>query len=61
MTMADQPPPQVAAAARIVEQWLTTQQPPTRKSADEFARMSFAERLDYARGFPQPLESGLRR
>jgi hypothetical protein len=44
------PPPEVAAAAAVVQRWLDT---PVAKSADEIARMTPAERLDYSRQFNQ--------
>lgn len=50
--MADSPPPHIAAAAAQVDRWLAEQNP-TPKSADEIARMSPADRLDYARRFDQ--------
>jgi hypothetical protein len=49
--MAGEPPPDVAAAAARVEEWL--KQPPARVSEAEYAKMSPAERLDYARQFDQ--------
>jgi hypothetical protein len=58
--MAELPPPQVAAAAKTVQTWLNSQQPAARVSDAEFSKMSLAERLDYARQFPQTLESGRR-
>jgi hypothetical protein len=51
------PPPNVAAAAAIVQQYLDGQ-PPARVTNEQFARMSAAERLVYVRRFPQHLESG---
>jgi hypothetical protein len=46
------PPPEVQRAAGQVQTWLD-QQNPTRKSSQEIARMSWAERLDYARLWDQ--------
>lgn len=51
------PPPDVAAAAAKVEAWLQGQ-PPQKASAEQFKSMTNAERLDYARKFPQILETG---
>jgi hypothetical protein len=49
---ARMPPPEIQRAAGQVQAWLD-QQNPTPKSADEIARMSWAQRLDYARLFRQ--------
>jgi hypothetical protein len=46
------PPVEVQRAAGQVQAWLN-QQNPTLKSPDEIARMSQAERLDYARLWDQ--------
>ena len=46
------PPAEVQRAAGQVQAWLD-QQSATPKSPDEIARMSAAERLDYARRFDQ--------
>jgi hypothetical protein len=46
------PPPEVQRAAGQVQAWLD-QQSATPKSPEEIARMSAAERLDYARRFDQ--------
>jgi hypothetical protein len=46
------PPPEVQRAAGQVQAWLD-QQNATPKSSDEIARMSPAQRLDYARLFDQ--------
>jgi hypothetical protein len=49
--MANNPPADVTFAAAVVQTWLDRQQQPGGKVSDEvFA----AERLDYARQFPQP-------
>ena len=45
------PPPNVQAAAAIVNDWLAKVE--GRKSQEEIARMSPAERLDYNRQFDQ--------
>jgi hypothetical protein len=50
--MAAEPPPHIAAAAAQVQAYLDEQNP-TPKSAAEIARMSPADRLDYARRFDQ--------
>jgi hypothetical protein len=50
------PPPEVAAAAAVVQRWLDG--PPIRVTDEQFKKMSARERLDYARQFPQHLESG---
>jgi hypothetical protein len=55
--MSNTPPPEVAAAAAVVQRWLDNA-PPVVKSAEEVAKMTPAERLDYARQFPQHLPSG---
>ena len=46
------PPPEVQRAAGQVQTWLD-QQNPTLKSQEEIARMTPAQRLDYARLFDQ--------
>jgi hypothetical protein len=46
------PPPEVQRAAGQVQTWLD-QQTATPNSPEEIARMSFAERIDYCRRFPQ--------
>jgi hypothetical protein len=46
------PPDNVKAAAAVVDAWLAEQQT-LRATPEEIARMSFAERLDYARRFKQ--------
>jgi hypothetical protein len=51
--MSNTPPPHVAAAAAVVNGWLNQVEKPTRVSDSDFARMSAAERLDYARQFDQ--------
>jgi hypothetical protein len=48
--VSNTPPPNVAAAAAVVQRWLDT---PVAKSADEIAKMSAKERIDYCRQFPQ--------
>ena len=49
--MTDTPPPHVAQAASVVNEWLANVE--GRKSPEEIARMSPAERLDYSRSFDQ--------
>jgi hypothetical protein len=46
------PPPEVQRAAGQVQAWLDAQNP-TRKSPQEIARMTPAQRLDYARLWDQ--------
>jgi hypothetical protein len=46
------PPPEIQRAAGQVQAWLD-QQTATPKSSDEIARMTPAQRLDYARLFDQ--------
>jgi hypothetical protein len=46
------PPAEVQRAAGQVQAWLD-QQSATPKPPEEIARMSFAERIDYCRRFPQ--------
>jgi hypothetical protein len=46
------PPLSVELSAKRVQQWLD-QQERTPKSLEEIAKMSWAERLDYARKFDQ--------
>jgi hypothetical protein len=46
------PPPEVQRAAGQVQSWLD-QQNATPKSPEEIARMSWAQRLDYARLWDQ--------
>jgi uncharacterized protein YeaO (DUF488 family) len=50
---ARMPPRHVTDAANVVDQWLKSVEPTTPKSAEEIARMSFAEQIDYCRRFPQ--------
>ena len=57
--MSNTPPPDVAQAAAKVQSWLDGQ-PPVRVSADQYSAMTPAQRLDYARQFPQVLDSGRR-
>jgi hypothetical protein len=52
MSSERMPPPEVQRAAGQVQAWLD-QQSATPKSQEEIARMSAAERLDYARRFDQ--------
>jgi hypothetical protein len=52
----DPRPPEVIAAAITIERWLN--QPPVRVTDEQFAKMSARERIDYARRWPQTLESG---
>jgi hypothetical protein len=48
------PPPEVIAAAAVVERWTAASEKATgTKSAEEFAKLSPAERLNYVRGFDQ--------
>jgi hypothetical protein len=56
--MSNTPPPEVAAAAAVVQKWLDSGSPPVRVSDDVFAKMSARDRLNYARQWPQTLESG---
>lgn len=52
------PPPDVAEAAKRVDDWLKSV---GRKASDaEFGAMSAAERLDYCRRFPQARDTGKR-
>ena len=54
MTNNNNPPNDVTFAAAVVQSWLGKQQPGQGKVTDEvFAKMSAAERLDYARLFDQ--------
>jgi hypothetical protein len=55
--MSNQPPPDVAAAAAKVQAWLDGA-PPERATDAQFKAMSNAERLNYARKFPQKLDDG---
>jgi hypothetical protein len=48
--MSNTPPPEVQAAASVVQRWLDT---PVAKTAEEVAKMSPAQRLDYSRQFKQ--------
>jgi hypothetical protein len=48
--MAYTPPPEVAPAAAIVQRFIDT---PIVKTRDEIARMTPAQRIDYARQFDQ--------
>ena len=50
--MTDNPPPAVAAAAAVVDQWVREQET-RRLSADEIAKLTPAQRLDYCRRFRQ--------
>jgi len=57
MTMSYDPrPTEVIAAAATIERWLN--QPPVRATDEQFAKMSARDRINYARQFPQHLESG---
>jgi len=48
------PPEHVRAAAAVVESWVCEQESASRKVSDkQFAKMTPAQRLDYARQFPQ--------
>jgi hypothetical protein len=49
--MSNAPPPEVAAAAAIVQKWLDSS--PARVSADEYDRMTAAQKWDYARSHDQ--------
>jgi hypothetical protein len=50
----NQPPPNVAAAALVVETWLREQDQQTLpRSPEEIAKMSARERIDYCRQFDQ--------
>jgi hypothetical protein len=52
--MANNPPNDVTFAAAVVQSWLGRQQPGQGKVGDEvFAKMSAADRLNYARQFDQ--------
>jgi hypothetical protein len=53
--MSTNPPPEVAAAARIVDDWLKGRPPvaAAAPAAPETAQMSFAQRIDHARTFDQ--------
>jgi hypothetical protein len=55
--MSNAPPPDVAAAASIVQKWLDGA-PPVRVTDEQYRAMTNAQKLDYARRFPQHLESG---
>ena len=50
--MTSNPPPYVQRGAADVQDWLDAQNP-TRKSPQEIARMTLAQRLDYCRRFDQ--------
>jgi hypothetical protein len=50
--MSATPPPNVQAAAAVVDGWLK-QQERTNLTGDEIAKLSPAERLDYVRRFDQ--------
>jgi hypothetical protein len=47
------PPRQVQDAAKVVDQWLKSVEPTGPKSEAEIARMTPAQKLDYARQFDQ--------
>jgi hypothetical protein len=47
------PPPDVAAAAAVVQKWLDSGQQPPRVTDEQYAKMTPAQRLDYARSFDQ--------
>jgi hypothetical protein len=50
------PPPEVAAAAKVVDDWLKGRPPVAAAAAPaspETSRMSFAQRIDHARKFDQ--------
>jgi hypothetical protein len=47
------PPPEVAAAAKIVDSWLKRDEPASRVSDAEYRAMSPAQRLEYSRSFDQ--------
>jgi hypothetical protein len=51
--MTERPPARIEAAAHDMRQWLQSVEKPTRLPAEQIARMSWAERLDYARRFDQ--------
>ena len=53
--MANSPPTDVTFAAAVVQSWLDRQQPGqgNKVTDEQFAKMSAAERLNYARQFPQ--------
>jgi hypothetical protein len=50
--MSTAPPPDVAAAAAIVQKWLDNA-PPVRVTDEQFKKMDAKARLDYARQFDQ--------
>jgi hypothetical protein len=54
--MSNTPPPEVAAAAAVVQRWLDAGSQPTRVNDEPFKKMDAKARLDYARQFPQPLD-----
>jgi hypothetical protein len=47
------PPRHVADAANVVDQWLKSVEPGRRLSPEQIAKLSPAERLDYARQWDQ--------
>lgn len=54
--MSDAPPPEVVAAAQVVENWVRKREAAigtTAPAADKTAGMSWAERIDRARTFDQ--------
>jgi hypothetical protein len=53
------PPPEVAAAASVVENWLKSA-PQGRVSDEQYKAMSPAEKLNYTRQFTQKLADGIR-
>jgi hypothetical protein len=57
LSNSNTPPPDVAAAAAKVQAWLDGA-PPARVTDEQFKNMDAKARLDYARRFPQHLESG---
>jgi uncharacterized protein YeaO (DUF488 family) len=52
--MSDRVPPRhVQDAANVVDQWLKSVEPARRLSSEQIAKLSPAERLDYARQWDQ--------
>jgi hypothetical protein len=47
------PPLSVALGAKDVSRWVESQEPAVPKGAEEIAKMSAAERIDYCRRFDQ--------
>jgi len=47
------PPRHVADAAKVVDEWLKNVEPGRRLSSEQIAKLSPAERLDYARQWDQ--------